>query len=114
MRRLLFVFVRRRRSLSELDPLSTRERVDSNKRFKFLRAWWNYTLLIVLITAYCGMIAYNAAAGWYPLSVVLQTVFIGLDTVALSTLVFAIARLHKLAREEARLRSKAGEAGGAR
>ncbi|KAH7108199.1 hypothetical protein BKA62DRAFT_681401 [Auriculariales sp. MPI-PUGE-AT-0066] len=108
---LLLVFVRRRRSLTELDPQSARDRTDTNKRFHFLRSWWNYALLAILITAYCGMISYNAAASWFPAAIVMQTVLLGLDTVALATLVFAIARLHKLAREEQRLRQKAGEAG---
>ncbi|KZV78190.1 hypothetical protein EXIGLDRAFT_784181, partial [Exidia glandulosa HHB12029] len=39
---LLFVFVRRRRSLAALDPLTMRERSDTNKKFRYLRTWWNY------------------------------------------------------------------------
>ncbi|EJD52734.1 hypothetical protein AURDEDRAFT_111318 [Auricularia subglabra TFB-10046 SS5] len=109
---LLFVFVRRRRLLAELDPLSARERNDTNKKFHYLRTWWNYVILIILMTAYCGMIAYNAATRWAkPVGPIVQTVLLGLDTVAIAALIFSIARLHKRAREEARLRTKAIEAG---
>lgn len=111
---LLFVFVRRQRQLAALDPLTMRERSDTNKKFHYLRTWYNYTILCILITAYCGMISYNAAVAYYNLSragFYLQTILLALDTISLAVLIFVIARLHKRSREEVRLRRKAVEAG---
>lgn len=109
---LLFLFVHRRRALAELDPLSMRERSDTHKKFHYLRTWWNYTILVILVTAYCGMISYNVVARLGPLwGVIVQTTLLALDTISLAALIFVVARIDKRWREERRLRSKAHEAG---
>lgn len=109
---LLFIFVRRRNALAQLDPLTMRERSDTNKKFHFLWTWWNYLILVILITAYCGVISFNVAGGIkLTPGAIAQVAVVAIDIISLATLIFVIARTQKRSRAEARLRTKALEAG---